>query len=168
MAALMRQTGGDHRFEDDGLSSEEGGEIARDAVEERAVRDHAVLDDLVQPGAELAAGECVHERRIHRHQSRLMKRANQILALRMIDADFAADRAVDLREQRRWHVDERDAAEICGRGEAGHVADDAAADRNEDGASIGVRPDQRIVDAADGLEVLEALAVSDDDRLVAR
>ena len=61
----------------------------------------------------------------------LVERADQVLAERMVDADLAADGAVDLREQRRRHVDERDAAQVGGRGESGHVADDAAADGDD-------------------------------------
>ena len=60
-----------------------------------------------------------------------MERADQVLAQRVVDADLAADRAVDLRQQRRRHLDDRDAAQIGRRREAGDVADDAAADGDE-------------------------------------
>ena len=73
--------------------------------------------------------------------------------------------AVDLRQQRRRHVHERDAAQVAGRGEAGHVADDAAAEGDERRGAIGVGADERIVDARDRLQLLEALAVRHEDRL---
>jgi hypothetical protein len=60
-----------------------------------------------------------------------VERADQVLAERMVDADLAADGAVDLRQQRRRHVHERDAAQERGGGEAGGVADDAAADGDD-------------------------------------
>ena len=75
-----------------------------------------------------------------------MERADQVLAERVVDADLAADRAVHLRQQRRRHVHERDAAQEGGRGEAGDVADDAAADGDEGAAAVGAAADERVVD----------------------
>ena len=71
----------------------------------------------------------------------LVERADEVLAERVVDADLAADRAVDLREQGRRHMRERDATEVGGSGEAGHVADDAAAEGDERRRAIGVRAD---------------------------
>ncbi len=96
---------------------------------------------------------------------RLIERADQIFALRVVDADFAADRAVHLRQQRCRHMHEGDAAQVGGRGEAGHVADDAAAEGDERRRAVGLRDDERVVDARDGLEVLVALAVRHEYRL---
>ena len=59
------------------------------------------------------------------HRARLVEGADQVFTRRMIDARFSADRTVDLREQRRGHVHQRDAAEVGGRGIAGQRADDA-------------------------------------------
>ena len=95
----------------------------------------------------------------------LVEGADQVLAERVIDADLPADGAVDLRQERRRHVHERDATEIGRRGESGHVADHAAAECDECRRPIGVRADQRFVDARDGLKLLEALAVGHDDWL---
>ena len=86
----------------------------------------------------------------------------------MVDADLAADRAVDLREQRRRHVDERDAAQVGRRREAGHVADHAAAEGDHRRRAVGAGADQRVVDAGDGRELLEPLAVGHEDRLLDR
>ena len=107
----------------------------------------AVLDHLVEPGAELAARQRGEDRRIDDHGVRLVEGADQVLAERMIDADLAADRAVHLRQQRRRHVHERDAAQVGGRRETGHVADDAAAERDERRRAIGVGANERFVDA---------------------
>ena len=137
------------------------------ALEERRARRHPVLDHFVQPGAELAPRQRAEHRRIDDDGVRLVEGADQVLAERMVDADLAADRAVHLRQQRRRHVHERDAAQVGRRGEARHVADDAAAERDERRRAIGVRADQRVVDARDGRELLVALAVGDEDRLPA-
>ena len=51
----------------------------------------------------------------------------------MVDADLAADRAVHLRQQRRRHLHDRDAAQVGGRGEPGDVADHAAAEGDDRG-----------------------------------
>ena len=94
-----------------------------------------------------------------------MERADQVLPERMVDADLAANRAVHLRQQRRRHVGQRDAAKISRRGEAGRVAEDAAADGDDAGAAIGAVLDERIVDAGDGLQVLVSLAVGNEHDL---
>ena len=49
----------------------------------------------------------------------------------MVDARLAADRRIDLRQQRGRQLDVVDAALIAGGGEAGHVTDDAAAQRDD-------------------------------------
>ena len=55
----------------------------------------------------------------------------RFLPLAVVDADLAADGAIDHRQQRRRHHEQRQAA-VVGRGrEAGQVADDAAADRDD-------------------------------------
>ncbi len=94
-----------------------------------------------------------------------MKRADQILSEREVDADFAADRTIDLGEQRRRDVHERDPAQERRRGESGGVANDAAADGDDGAAAIGAGADQRLVDARDRLQVLVALAVGDENRV---
>ena len=91
-----------------------------------------------------------------------MERADQVFPERMIDADLAADRAVHLRQQRRRHVGQRDAAEISRRGKACRVAEDAAADGDDAGAPIGALLDEGIVDAGDGLQMLVSLAVGNE------
>ena len=65
-----------------------------------------------------------------------MKRADEVLAQRVVDADLAADRAVDLRQQRRRHLHDRDAAQVRRGREAGDVADDATADGDQRAGSI--------------------------------
>ena len=125
-----------------GIAREDRFALGRDAVEQRRARRHPVFDHFVEAGAELAAGQRAEHRRIDDDRVRLIEGADQVLAERVVHADLAADRAVHLREQRRRHVDERDAAQVGRRREAGHVADDAAAEGDERRRAVGVRADQ--------------------------
>src|SRR5437660_8919364 len=59
-----------------------------------------------------------------------MKRADHVFSRRYVDADFAPDRSVDLREQGRGYLDEGEAAQIAGRRKTGQVTYHAAAQRN--------------------------------------
>ena len=122
------------------------------------------LTTLVQAGSELAAGQGLQQLRIDHDNGGLVKGADQVLAERVVDADLAADRAVHLREQRRRHVGEGDAAKEGGGREPGGVADDAAAHGHDRAAAVGPGADQRLVDARDRLKVLEALTVGQEDR----
>ncbi len=96
-----------------------------------------------------------------------MKRPDQVLAQGVIDADLAADRAVDLCKQCRRHVNERNPAQECGGSEPRRVADHTAADGDDRASAIGVGADERLVDLRDRLQVLEALAVGKQDRVAA-
>ena len=141
------------------------GSDVRDTIEQRGAGDDAVLDDLVQAGAKLAARQRRQHVGVGDHEARRMKRANEVLAERVIDADLAADRAVDLRHQRRRHLHEAHAAQVGRRGKADQVADDAAADRDDHGRSIGVDAGSALRTRGRRCQVLEALAIGDEDRL---
>ena len=54
----------------------------------------------------------------------------------MIHADFAADGAVDLRQQRRRHVHDVDPAQVGRRGKASDIADDAASEADQGRAAV--------------------------------
>ncbi len=93
-----------------------------------------------------------------------MERADHVLAEPVVDTGLAADRRVDLRQQRRRQLHEAHAA-LVGRGrEAGDVADDAAAQRDDGHAAIEACLEHRIVDRFEHRGVLESLAVRHDDR----
>ena len=55
----------------------------------------------------------------------------------MVDADLAPDRAVDLGQERGRHHDERKSASERRRDETGQIADDPAAQRDDQGVAIG-------------------------------
>ena len=158
-SALMRHDSTMAGNEHVGIAREDRLRVLRDAIEQPAARDHAVFHDLVQARAELAARQRAEHQRIDRDHRRLVEGANQVLAERVIDADLSADRAVHLREQRRRHVRQRDAAQERGRRKARGIANHAAAHGDDRAAAIGARANQRVVDARDRLQVLVALAV---------
>ena len=82
------------------------------------VADRAVLDHFGEPGAQLAVGQRRQAIGVDQHGARLVERADHVLAERMVDAGLAADRRVDLREQRGRHLHERHAALVDRGGEA--------------------------------------------------
>ena len=139
--------------------------VVRQVIEQRPAPDHSVLDHFVQPGAELPARQRAQHARIGQDERGLVKRADQVLAQRVVDAHLAADGAVHLRQQRRGHLHQRDAAQEAGGGEPRGVADDAAANGHERAAAVGAAADQRVVDPRHRRQRLVALAVGDEDRV---
>ena len=87
-----------------------------------------------------------------------MKRAREIFSRGEIDAGFAADRTVDHREQRRWHLEKIDAAQIARRGKSADVADHAAANREERAVAIEFLRREKIEHAPEPRERLRPLA----------
>ena len=75
-----------------------------------------------------------------------MKGAEQVLAMRRVDAGLAADRGIDLRQQRGRHLHEIDAAADDRCGKAGEIADHAAAERDDEIVALDLRRDQRFAD----------------------
>ena len=57
--------------------------------------------------------------------------ADVVLGRRQVDSGLAADRGVDLGDERRRHLDDGNASLVDGGAEAGEVADDAAAERDQ-------------------------------------
>ncbi len=93
-----------------------------------AIEHQAVLDHFGQAGAQLARAAGWQARATSAiTATRLVERADHVLAERVVDSGLAADRRVDLREQRGRHLDEGDAALVDRRGESGEIADHAAA-----------------------------------------
>ncbi len=73
-----------------------------------------------------------------------MERANHVLAAQVVDGGLAADRGVDLREQRGGHLHESDAALVDRRGEPGQVADHAAAQGDDQPVPAEARGEQGV------------------------
>ena len=102
---------------------------------------------------------------VRNHGAGLMKRPDQVLAARVIHPGLAADGGIDLRQQRRRHLHEIDAALITGRRKPGHVADHAAAECDDAGIAIQPGAHQRVEDLAQHLECLVLLAVGQRRRI---
>ena len=81
------------------FSREDLGEVLTDPLKEFTARDDAVLDDFVEASAELSPRERLEQLRIGHHDDGLVKRSDQVLAQRVIDADFSTDGAVDLGQE---------------------------------------------------------------------
>ena len=85
-----------------------------------------------------------------------MERTHEVLALRQVDAGLAADRAVDHREQRGGRLHDVDAAVIDGRRETRGVADDSAAECDNEIAALQTPPGEapaQVFDRRHGLGV---------------
>ena len=132
---------------------------------ESRIDDDAVLDDLGEPGAELARWQRAQRARVGQNPDRLMERADHVLCARMVDGRLATDRRVDLRKQRRGHLHEIDASLVARRRVAREVADDAAAQRDEATVTVKARVDEAVDDGGECRQGLVPLAVRDDDRL---
>ena len=131
--------------------------------EERFIAEHAIFGDFGIAGAELARRQRVEHRGVGDHQHRLVKRAEQILALRRIDPGLAADGRIDLRQQRGRHLHEIDAAAQDRRRKAGEIADHAAAERNHQIVALDPGRDQRLRDLGETGIGFRAFALVDHD-----
>ena len=56
------------------------------------IGDRAVLDHLREPGLEFALRQRLQRVGVDQNETRLVKRTDQVLALRMVDPGLAADR----------------------------------------------------------------------------
>ncbi len=139
------------------------GMVGFEPGEEGLIAEHAIFGDFGVAGAELARRQRVQHRRIGDHQHRLMKRAEQVLALRRVDAGLAADRGIHLRQQRGRHLHEIDAAAQDRRCKAGEIADHAAAERDHQIVALDLGRDQRFGDLFETGIGFRPLAFLDDD-----
>ena len=73
-----------------------------------------------------------------------MEGADEVLAVARIDAGLAADRGIDLGQQRGRDLHEAHAAPHDRGGKAGEIADDAAAERHDEIAALDARLEDRV------------------------
>ena len=100
-----------------------------------AIREQRVLGHLAEPAAELRVGKRREQRGVGHDADRLVEGTDEVLALGEVHCGLAADRGVDLGEQRGRHLHERDAAVVHGGREPDGVADDAAPERHDEVAA---------------------------------
>ena len=139
-------------------------QFALEPGEEVGVADQAVFRHLGIAGVELARRQRIEDAGVGEHELGLMEDADEVLAAAGVDAGLAADRGIDLREQRRRHLDEAHAAPHDAGGKAGEVADHAAAEGEDDVAALEPRGEQRVDDLSSAAKLFDAFAGRDDDR----
>ena len=118
--------------------------------EEIGRADDAMFDHLGQPGAKLGGGQRLQHIDIDQHHMRLLKGTDQVLALWQINTGFAANRSIDHRQERGRNLDKGCATQIGGCGKAGHVANDAATQRNDRTAPVETGGQKLIIEASHG------------------
>ena len=131
-------------------------------IEDFPVGDVAVLDDLGHAVGKGLIGQGGENRWVDEHETGLVECADEVFALGHIHAGLAADRGIDLREQGGRDLAQRDAAQEGRRREAGDVADDATAERDDEILARHAVREQVVIDALDGRETLVLLAGRDD------
>ncbi len=104
--------------------------------EEACVAEQAVLGGFHVACTKLARGQGGEQAGVGQHQARLVEGADQILALRCVDAGLASDRGVHLCQQCRRHLHEAHAAAHDAGGKAREIADHAAAERDHHAAAL--------------------------------
>jgi len=136
-------------------------QLAHRALEVIVIGQKAMLEHFRQPCRQLARRQAAQHRRVGHDHRRLVKSADQVLAGRMVDAGLAADRGIDLRQQRGRHLHHAHAAHEYRRGKAGDVAHDPAAQCHHDAAAVRAGLHQRVDHLGDRLQILRGLAVAD-------
>ena len=122
----------------------------------------AVLDDLGHAVGKGAVRQGSEHVRVDEHQPRLVECADEVFALGQINAGLAADRGIHLREQRGRNLAQRYAAQE-GRGrKAGNVADNTAAERDNQVLAGHACRQQIVVNALDRGELLVLLTGGND------
>ena len=147
-----------------GSSANTAAPVLLEPGEERRVAEQPVLGHLGVAGAHLARRQRAQHVGVGQHEARLVEGADQVLALRRVDAGLAADGAVHLRQQRGRDLHEAHAAAQDGRGEAGEVADHAAAERDDEIAALEAQLEQALAQRLELAEALRRLAGRQDDR----
>ena len=101
---------------------------------------------------------------VRQHQPRLVEGADEVLALRRVDPGLAADRAVDLGEERRRKLHEADAPAQDRGGEAGEITDHPAAEGHHQVVAadlLGDQPLHRALEAGPALRRLPRRQLQD-------
>ena len=85
--------------------------FASSQAKKARIADQPVFHHLGIAGQHLAPRQGVERRGVGQHQARLVEGADQVLAVRRVDAGLAADRGIDLGQQGGRDLDEVDAAQ---------------------------------------------------------
>ncbi len=126
------------------IALEDSSPMRLQPIEEGRVAQETVFRRFRIAGAQFAHVQRIQHIGVDQHQARLMEGADKVLAVPGVDAGLAADGGVHLGEQRRRDLHQADAALQDAGGESGKVADDAAAERDDDIAAIEPQVQQRV------------------------
>ena len=134
------------RFDDAGfdgdVAADEGGEVAAtlgDGVDEGehvGIANGGVFDDFGEAFVPLGFGEGIEGAGIGEDEGGLVEGTDHVFGGGEVDAGFAADGAVDLGKDGGGDLDVGDAALVDGGAEAAEVADDAAAEGDEEAFAV--------------------------------
>ena len=122
-----------------------------------------MLDDFGEAGAQLALGQGLQGIEVGEHEPGLVERADHVFPERMVDRGLAADRRIDLSEERRWNLDVLHPALIGGGGKARQVPDHSAPEGEESAVAPAALLDKRVKDRVERAPVLVLLPVGDHD-----
>ena len=132
--------------------------VGFEPFEQRPVAEQTVFHHLGVAGAQLAGRQRVEQRGVGEYRHGLMKRADQVLAERRIDAGLAADRAIHLGKQGGRDLDQRNpATQDCG-SEAGQVTDHAAAECQDGVVPLDAGAEQSVAQLGELGEALAGLS----------
>ncbi len=153
--------------EDAGVAGQQGGggRVVGQRGAEVGVAHEGVLGHLAEAGPVLPLGQGRQGGDVAEDGHRLVEGADEVLPLGQVDAGLAADGGVDLGQQRGRGLQAGHAPVVGGGGEAGGVADDAAAEGHD-----GVAPEQPpggepAAERLDGRQALGLLAVAHEEDL---
>ena len=141
----------------------DAGVIGFAPCEESGVAEQPVFGDLCIAGAELPRRQCVEHRGVCDNQNGLVKRTDQVLALRRIDPGFPADGRIDLRQQRGRRLHEIEAAAQNRCSKACEIADHTAAQCDHKIVALDLRRDQLLANLRHHAVAFGGLAAPDDD-----
>ena len=128
----------------------DGGTVVFQPGEEVGAVNQAVFDNFCHAGGEFARWQAGEGGGINQHRLRLMEGADEVFALRVVHPGFAADGGIHLRQQGGRDLQAGDAALVAGSGKACNVANDAAAEGDDEAVAVIARFNQRIEDARPG------------------
>ena len=152
-------------YHDVSVARHERVDVALLPLEKVGVANQPVLHHLGHPGFVLPVGKRGQRVRVDEHAPRLVKRADHVFPRGVVHARLAADGGVDHGHDRRGNLHEVHAPLVRRGGEAGHVADHAAAERHERGLPVQSRVQGFVENLHQHVHVFVLLSVGKDHRL---
>src|ERR1051326_8686868 len=158
-------TPGHHLLKGLRILFEQLGEVSFQSAEKGRVVNDSVFNYFSQSRAEFTPWERAQGLRITKHDLRLIKCAHQIFSSLEIYPDFAADRTIHLREERRRHLHKIYSTQVSRRHEASQIAHYPAAQSNDERTAFQVMSGQLIVASLDILQVFGLFSCWKGDQL---